>query len=106
MSNGLRRSTARERHPHPARHRHRKRISYRRSVVTLITRFVTETAAWGWNNVPARVLCTRSDIPKMPKPLPRFIPDHEIAKLMTAVEQLPNPYQRAALIVARWSGAR
>jgi hypothetical protein len=25
---------------------------------------------------------------------------------MTAVDQLPNPYQRAALIVARWSGAR
>jgi integrase len=25
---------------------------------------------------------------------------------MAAVEQLPNPYQRAALIVARWSGAR
>ena len=25
---------------------------------------------------------------------------------MTAVEQLPDPYQRAALIVARWSGAR
>jgi len=52
------------------------------------------------------VLFTRGDIPKIPKPLPRFIPDHELAKLMTAVEQLPNPYQRAALIVARWSGAR
>jgi hypothetical protein len=52
------------------------------------------------------VLFTRGDIPKIPKPLPRFIPDHELAKLMTAVEQLPHPYQRAALIVARWSGAR
>jgi len=81
-------------------------ISYRRGVVTLITRFVTETAAWGWDDVPARVLFTRGDIPKIPKPLPRFIPDHELAKLMTAVEQLPNPYQRAALIVARWSVAR
>jgi hypothetical protein len=81
-------------------------ISYRRTVVTLISRFVTETAAWGWDDVPARVLFTRGDIPKIPKPLPRFIPDHELAKLMTAVEQLPNPYQRAALIVARWSGAR
>jgi len=81
-------------------------ISYRRSVVTLITRFVTETAAWGWDDVPARVLFSHADIPKIPKPLPRFIPDHELAKLMTAVEQLSNPYQRAALIVARWSGAR
>ena len=81
-------------------------ISYRRSVVTWITRFVTETAAWCWDDVPARVLFTRADIPKIPKPLPRFIPDHELAALMTAVDQLPNPYQRAALIVARWSGAR
>lgn len=81
-------------------------VSYRRTVVTLITRFVTETAASGWDDVPARVLFTRGDIPKIPKPLPRFIPDRELAKLMTTVEQLPNPYQRAALIVARWSGAR
>lgn len=80
--------------------------SYRRTVVTLITRFVNETAAWSWDDVPARVLFTRADIPKIAKPLPRFIPDHELAALMTAVDQLPNPYQRAALIVARWSGAR
>ena len=38
--------------------------------------------------------------------MPRFIPDHELAALMTAVDQLADPYQRAALIVARWSGAR
>ena len=81
-------------------------ISFRRSIVTLITRFVTETAAWEWDDVPARVLFTRSDIPKINHPVPRFIPDHELAALMTAVDQLPDPYQRAALIVARWSGAR
>ena len=81
-------------------------VSFRRSVVTLITRFVTETAAWSWDDVPARVLFTRADIPKITRPLPRFIPDHELAALMTAVDQLANPYQRAALIVARWSGAR
>ncbi len=56
--------------------------------------------------MPGRVLFVRADIPKTPRTLPRFIPDHELAALMTAVEQLPDPYQRAALIVARWSGAR
>jgi integrase len=81
-------------------------LTTRRSVVTLITRFVTETAAWGWGDVPARVLFTRADIPKINHPLPRFIPDHELAALMTAIDRLPDPYQRAALIVARWSGAR
>ncbi len=81
-------------------------VSFRRSVVTLITRFVTETAAWEWDDIPARVLFSRADIPKINHPLPRFIPEHELAALMTAVDQLADPYQRAALIVARWSGAR
>ncbi len=81
-------------------------VSTRRSVVTLLTRFVNETAVWGWGDVPGRVLFTHGDIPKIAKTLPRFIPDHELATLMTAVEALPDPYQRAALIVARWSGAR
>lgn len=81
-------------------------VSFRRSVVTLITRFVTETAAWGWDDVPARVLFSRADIPKITHPVPRFIPDHELAALMAAVEELPDSCQRAALIVARWSGAR
>jgi hypothetical protein len=66
-------------------------ISFRRSVVTLITRFVTETAAWEWDDVPARVLFTRADIPKINHPVPQFIPDHELAALMTAVE-LPDLY--------------
>jgi integrase len=81
-------------------------MTTRRSVVTLLARFVNETAAWQWDDVPGRVLFVRGDIPKTPKTLPRFIPDHELTALMTAVGQLPDPYQRAALIVARWSGAR
>jgi len=81
-------------------------LTTRRSVITLLARFVNETAAWGWDDVPGHVLFVRGDIPKTPKTLPRFIPDHELVALMAAVEQLEDPYQRAALIVARWSGAR
>lgn len=81
-------------------------LTTRRSVITLLARFVNETAAWGWDDVPGRVLFVRGDIPKTPKTLPRFIPDHELTALMSAVEQLADPHQRAALIVARWSGAR
>ncbi|WP_236581605.1 tyrosine-type recombinase/integrase [Rhodococcus sp. T7] len=81
-------------------------LTTRRSIVTLLARFVNETAAWGWDDVPGRVLFTRGDIPKIARTVPRFIPDHELAALMSAVDRLPDPYQRAALIVARWSGAR
>ncbi|SKQ83331.1 tyrosine-type recombinase/integrase [Mycobacteroides abscessus] len=78
----------------------------RRSIITLLMRFANDTSVWGWSDAPATVLFSRTDIPKIAKPVPRFIPDHELAALMAAVNELPNPYQRAALIIARWSGAR
>jgi hypothetical protein len=38
--------------------------------------------------------------------VPRYIPEDELERLMTAIRALPCPYQRAALLIARWSGAR
>ena len=81
-------------------------LTTRRSIITLLAGFVTETARWKWDDVPGRVIFTRGDVPKTPKTLPRFIPDHELDTLMAAVDKLPDPFQRTALIVARWSGAR
>lgn len=81
-------------------------LTTRRSIVTLIAGFVNDTAAWKWADVPGRVIFTRADIPKTPKTLPRYLPQHELDALMAAIHQLPDPYQRAALIVARWAGAR
>jgi integrase len=45
-------------------------------------------------------------MPKRPARLPRFIPDEDLARLLGAITELACPYQRAALVVARWSGAR
>jgi hypothetical protein len=38
--------------------------------------------------------------------VPRFIPDEELSRLMQAVERLDDPFKRAAILVARWTGAR
>jgi integrase len=81
-------------------------LTHRRTTITLISSFVNDTASWQWEDVPGRVLFTRADIPKTPMTLPRFLPDHELVALMDAVDRLPDPHQRAALILARWSGAR
>ncbi len=81
-------------------------MTTRRGLVTNLTVFVNQTATWGWEDTPGRVLFTRGDIPKVAKSLPRFISDPMLASLMAAVGELADPYQRAALIVARWSGAR
>ena len=79
--------------------------STRRSIVGLLWRFASETGAWEWPDVPGRTLFMRGDVPKLPRTLPRFIPAADLTALMAAVGRLPDPHQRAALIVARWSGA-
>lgn len=68
--------------------------------------FFRDTAAWGWEEAPKRPLMGARDLPKRPKRIPRYIPADQLNRLVHAVRQLTCPYQRAALIVARWSGAR
>jgi hypothetical protein len=41
-----------------------------------------------------------------PQRVPRFIPDHELDQLMPIIEAISCPFQRAALLAVRWSGAR
>ncbi len=71
-----------------------------------IAAFFRDTAVWGWDGVPGRALLTGRDSPRRPESVPRFLPRHELDPLMTAITALPDPLQRAALLVARWSGAR
>ncbi|MCX5345972.1 hypothetical protein [Streptomyces atratus] len=68
--------------------------------------FFRDTAAWQWDGVPGHSLIGPGDSPKSPIKVPRFIPDNEVDRLMPVVEQIACPFQRAALLVARWSGAR
>jgi integrase len=68
--------------------------------------FFRQTAHWGWAEVPGRPLLLASDLPRLPLRVPRYIPEDQLAQLMMAIRALPCPYRRAALLVARWSGAR
>ena len=65
-----------------------------------------DVAAWEWSEVPGHPPLGAGDLPKMPRRVPRFIPDDELNRLMRAIRILPCLYQRAALLIARWSGAR
>jgi len=71
-----------------------------------LTQFFRDTAAWEYDDVPGRALITHRDAPRPPARTPRFIPEDELNKLMPVIEEITCPYQRAALLVARWSGAR
>ncbi len=68
--------------------------------------FFQDTTAWGWEEAPRRPLLGARDLPKRPLRIPRYIPADQLDRLMHTVRQLRCPYQRAALIIARWSGAR
>jgi len=74
--------------------------------ISALAMFFRQTAAWGFDDVPGRPLLGPGDTPRRPHRVPRFIPADELARLMTAVQALACPYQRATLLVARWSGAR
>jgi integrase len=74
--------------------------------ISALAVFFRQTAAWGFDDVPGRPLLGPGDTPRRPHRIPRFIPADELARLMTAIQALACPYQRAALLVARWSGAR
>jgi integrase len=65
-----------------------------------------DAAAWEYDDVPRFAPITSRDVPKLPKRIPRFIPDHELELVMPVINQITCPFQRAALLIARWSGAR
>ncbi|MGH9251585.1 MAG: tyrosine-type recombinase/integrase, partial [Acidimicrobiales bacterium] len=68
--------------------------------------FFRDTSQWGWEGVPGRPLLSHSDLPRLPLHLPRFIPRDELDRVMEAVETIEDPYQRTAILLLRWSGAR
>jgi len=78
----------------------------RRGALSCLSVFCQETARWQWEDGPQRPLLQSGDLPKVPQRVPRYIPEHELVRLMQAIRALSCPYQRAALLIARWSGAR
>lgn len=78
----------------------------KRGHLAVLMLFFQDIAEWDWEDGPGRPLLGRGDVPKMPKRVPRYIPTDELARLMVAIRTLACPYQRAALLIARWSGAR
>lgn len=68
--------------------------------------FFRQVTGWGWEEAPARPLLVDMDLPKRPTRLPRYIPADQLELLLGAIRALECPLQQAALLTARWSGAR
>jgi integrase len=78
----------------------------RRGALATLSVFFQDVIRRGYADVPSHPLLYAGDIPKVPQRIPRFIPDSELDRLVDAIRALACPYQRAALLVARWSGGR
>lgn len=74
--------------------------------VLTLRNFLDDITLWGWADRPARRLVFASDVPRLPRPLPRALPPDIDAALMCAIAKLDDPFARAALLLLRRTGLR
>ena len=77
----------------------------RNRIITL-GRFLADITEWEWPDAPARRLVFTRDIPKLPRPLPRYLPADADRLIGEALEASPNRLFADALLLARATGAR
>jgi integrase len=74
--------------------------------VLAISTFLADITEWGWSDAPARRLVFKSDIPRLPHPLPRYIPPDADRRLAEALRTSPNRLAADALLLQRACGLR
>lgn len=80
--------------------------STQRSRIQAVARMLDAIAEWGWDEAPARRLIFDRDSPRLPHPLPRYLPPDHDRRLIEALETSPNRLRADALLLARATGLR
>lgn len=91
------------------RHARRNRpisVTHHAHTIADLRCFFDDITAWGWAERPTRMLLHRSDIPRLPAPLPRALAPDVDAALMAAVAELDDPTARAGITLLRGAGLR
>lgn len=81
-------------------------VSTRRSRIQAVGRMLEAMAEWGWEEAPTRRLIFARDSPRLPRPLPRYLPPDEDRRLLDALESSPNRLLADALLLMRATGVR
>lgn len=81
-------------------------IGERRQCIGVASRFLQDISEWGWPDAPTRRLIFPRDMPKEPRPLPRYIPLDADRRLHNALEASPNRLLADGLLLVRASGIR
>jgi len=74
--------------------------------ILAVANFLTEITEWGWPEAPTRRLLFPSDNPRLPQPLPRFLPPDADRCLTEALEASPRRLAADALLLQRACGLR
>ncbi|MCC3317924.1 tyrosine-type recombinase/integrase [Nocardia africana] len=74
--------------------------------VVAVNTFLTEITEWGWTDAPKRKLLFRNDVPRLPKPLPRYIPVDADRHLTDTLRSSDHELAASALLLARACGLR
>jgi site-specific recombinase XerD len=80
--------------------------SVAQSAVLALRNLLDDITLWGWAERPARRIVFASDVPRLPRPLPRALAPHVDAALMAQVERLADPFARTVLTLLRRAGLR
>ncbi|WP_298347763.1 site-specific integrase [Ferrimicrobium sp.] len=81
-------------------------LSYQVQLIVTLGSFFRDITEWDWADVPTRRLIFSSDVPRLPTPLPRYIPLDEDRRLRVALTETEYPLAALALRVLRATGLR
>ena len=68
--------------------RRRCRAIDRRSRILTVGRMIADITEWGWAEAPARRLVFPRDVPRLPRPLPRYLPVDADRRLTAALRSV------------------
>lgn len=74
--------------------------------IRAVEHMLSEISEWGWTQAPPRRLIFRSDHPRLPRPLPRYLPVDADRRLAAALESSDYRLAADALLLARAVGLR
>jgi integrase len=74
--------------------------------VSAVACFLAEITEWGWPDAPPRRLLFRSDVPRLPRPLPRYLPVDADRQLTEALAASSYRMAADALLLQRACGLR
>lgn len=80
--------------------------SERRARVLSVHCLLNDIAEWGWDEAPGRRLVFPSDLPRLPRPLPRYLTPDLDRRLTQALQACPDRLAADALLLQRATGLR